>query len=72
MLTLREDEVRREVEGETGEPLSFGLQAFSELEEETTSAIARIREASFLPHRDTARGFMYDVETGLLREVGGG
>lgn len=69
MLTLREEEVRREVEEETGEPLPFWLHAFSELEQETTRAITRIREASYLPHRDAVRGFIYDVETGLLREV---
>ena len=72
MLTLPEDEMRREVEEETGQPLPFGLHAFSDLQQETISAIMRIREAPFLPHRDPVRGFIYNVETGLLREVDGG
>lgn len=69
MLTVREDEVRREVERETGEPLPFSLQAFSDLERETALAIRRIEEAPFLPHRGAVRGFIYDVKTGALREV---
>ena len=33
------------------------------------SAIVRVREHPFLPHRDRVRGFVYDVETGHLREI---
>lgn len=69
MLTMREEELRREVEEETGEPLPFRLQAFGDLERETVEAVARIRSARFLPHRDAVRGFIYDVATGALREV---
>jgi len=29
----------------------------------------RVREHRYLPHRDRVRGFVYEVETGHLREV---
>ena len=70
MLTLQEDEVTTQVEQETGQPLPFRLQAFGDLEQETLAAVERIRSAPFIPHRDQVRGFIYDVETGQLREVG--
>lgn len=69
MLALQEDEVAAEVERETGQPLPFRLHAFGELEQETLAAVERIESSSFLPHRDHVRGFVYDVETGQLREV---
>jgi carbonic anhydrase len=30
-----------------------------------------VRTSPFLLHRDRVRGFVYDVDTGLLREVTG-
>ena len=69
MLTMREEEVRREVEEETGEPLPFPLLGFADLERETATAVTRIRSAGFLPHTDAVRGFIYDVATGSLQEV---
>ena len=69
MLKLPEDEVRRQVEEETGEPLPFPLQAFTDLEGATRQAVERIKSAPFLPHREVVYGFVYDVATGALKEV---
>ena len=48
-------------------PYPFG--AFSDLDEAVRGATVRVREHPFLPHRDRVRGFVYEVETGHLREV---
>ena len=32
-------------------------------------SIARIKASPFIPHKDNVRGFVYEVETGGLREV---
>jgi carbonic anhydrase len=32
-------------------------------------SIARIKASPFIPRKDTIRGFIYEVETGRLREV---
>jgi len=35
-------------------------------------SIARIKASPFIPLRDNVRGFVYDVTTGTLHEVGAG
>ena len=32
-------------------------------------AVARIKASPFIPKKDSVRGFVYEVETGRLREV---
>ena len=32
-------------------------------------SIARIKASPFIPRKDSVRGFVYEVETGGLREV---
>jgi carbonic anhydrase len=32
-------------------------------------SIARIKHSPFIPHTDKIRGFVYDVQSGRLREV---
>ena len=48
-------------------PYAFG--AFTDLDEAVRNAIRRVREHPYLPHRDRVRGFVYEVETGHVREV---
>ncbi|HMJ34136.1 MAG TPA: carbonic anhydrase [Baekduia sp.] len=69
MLTFTEDEFRRELLEETGIKPAWVAEAFTDLDADVRSSIARIRSSPFLPHRDAVRGFVYDVETGRLREV---
>jgi len=33
-------------------------------------SIARIKASPFVPHKDQIRGFVYDVRSGRLEEVG--
>lgn len=47
----------------------FALESFEDLEAEVRGSLARLRGSPLLPHRDAIRGFVYDVETGRLREV---
>ena len=70
MLTFQDDELKRQVESETGAELPFTFHAFSDLEDQVHRSVARIRESPFLVHKDTIRGFVYEVPTGRLREVG--
>ena len=37
--------------------------------EAVSASIARIEASPFIPRKDSVRGFVYDVETGRLREV---
>jgi len=61
--------LRAEIVADTGREPSYAFGAFSDLDEAMHGAIARVRDHPFLPHRDHVRGFIYDVETGHLREV---
>ena len=69
LLMLREDEVKAEIEADTGRRPPFALEAFDDLTASVRRSIARLRDDPFLPHTDRIRGFVYDVETGRLEEV---
>jgi carbonic anhydrase len=38
-------------------------------DEDVRQSIARIKASPFIPSKDKIRGFVYEVETGRLREV---
>jgi carbonic anhydrase len=64
-----EQALRERIAAETGAAPPYTFGAFEDLDEAVRAAIARVRAHPFLPHRDHVRGFVYDVETGHLREV---
>ena len=69
MLTFDDDEFRRQVQAETGIKPEWAAEAFDDLEEDVRQSIARIKNSPFIPNKDSVRGFVYDVNTGRLREV---
>jgi carbonic anhydrase len=69
MLTFSDDEVKDQIQEEIGIKPSFALESFTDLEENVRQSIKRIEASPFIPHKDSVRGFIYEVETGRLREV---
>ena len=69
MLTFRDDDFRREVHADTGIRPEWAAEAFDDLDEDVRQSIARIRSSPFVPKKDAIRGFVYEVESGRLREV---
>jgi carbonic anhydrase len=69
LLMLREDEVKAEIEAETGGRPAFALEGFDDLVASVRRSIDRLRADPFLPHTARVRGFVYGVETGRLEEV---
>jgi carbonic anhydrase len=69
MLTFSDDEFRRRVQDETGIKPAWAVETFGDLEEDVRQSIARIHASPFLPEKGSVRGFVYEVETGRLREV---
>ncbi len=69
MLTFEEDELKAQIERDTGIRPTFAMDAFSDVEADVLQSIARVRASPFIPHKDVVRGFIYEVETGRLREV---
>ena len=70
MQTLTDDGFRAELQEATGVAPAFAIESFSELDADVRQSILRVRRSSFLPHRDLVRGFVYDVDTHRLREIG--
>src|SRR5215212_7084710 len=69
MLTFTDDEFKRSVQDDTGIKPEWAAEAFSDLDEDVRQSIARIQASPFIPNKDSIRGFVYDVESGRLREV---
>ena len=68
METFSDDAVKDQILAETGLRPSFALEAFPEAEQDVRQTAARIKASPFVPHKNV-RGFVYEVETGRLREV---
>jgi carbonic anhydrase len=69
MLTFSDDAFKASVQEETGIKPEWAAEAFGDVEEDVRQSIRRIKADPFIPHKDQVRGFVYEVETGRLREV---
>jgi carbonic anhydrase len=69
MLTFSDDEFRAAIENDTGIRPEWAAEAFSDLDGDVRQSIARVRASPFIPRKESVRGFVYEVETGRLREV---
>jgi carbonic anhydrase len=70
MLTFTDDGFKAAIEDETGIRPPWAAEAFSDLDEDVRQSINRIKASPFVPVKDSVRGFVFDVSTGRLREVG--
>jgi len=69
MFTFTDDAFKRGIQDETGIKPEWAAEAFDDIDTDVRQSIARITANPFIPHRDAVRGFVFDVATGLLREV---
>ncbi len=69
MLTFTDDGFRQSIEQETGVKPTWAAEAFTDLDADVRQNIARIKAETAIPHKESVRGFVYDVTTGKLREV---
>ncbi len=69
MLTFTDDQFKQQIEEDTGIRPQWAAEAFGDLEGDVRQSIARIKASPFIPSKDSVRGFVYEVETGRLREV---
>lgn len=70
MMKFKDDDVKAQIEADTGVRPPFALEAFPDAEQDVIQSIRRIKTSPFIQHKDDVRGFVYDVSTGRLREVG--
>ena len=69
MLTFSDDELKAQIHEEVGMKPHFSMESFCDLEEDVRQSVARIQASPFIPHKESVRGFVYEVESGRLREV---
>lgn len=69
MQTLTED-FRQELADEVGQRPAWAVESFKDVDADVRQSIERVRTSPFLLHTDDVRGFVFDVKTGALREVG--
>ncbi len=69
MLTFTDDELKRQIQEDVGIKPQWSAESFTDLEDDVRQSIARIKASPFVANKDSVRGFVYEVETGRLREV---
>ena len=69
MLTFTDDAFKDAILAETGLRPAWAAEAFPDLEADVVQSLARIQASPFIPHKDSVRGFVFDVATGRLTEV---
>jgi carbonic anhydrase len=69
MLTFTDDDFKAAIQADTGIKPAWSAEAFNDLDTDVRQSIARIKASPFVPHKDSVRGFVFDVATGKLSEV---
>ena len=71
MQTFSDEELHERLEEHAGEPPPFTAHTFEDLEQNLRMSVRMLKESPFLLKTDAVRGFVFDVESGLLRELHG-
>jgi carbonic anhydrase len=69
MTNFTNELLRRKLAAVGADADSVDFLPFRDLDESVRASVRRIAETPFLPHTYAAHGFVYEVETGRLREV---
>lgn len=63
------EEFRHDLELEVGQRPAWAVESFRDVDQDVRQSMQRVRTSPFLLHTDDVRGFVFDVTTGLLREI---
>ncbi|WP_190135544.1 beta-class carbonic anhydrase [Streptomyces longispororuber] len=63
------EEFRHDLEMEVGQRPAWAVESFRDVDQDVRQSMQRVRTSPFLLHTDDVRGFVFDVQTGLLREI---
>jgi carbonic anhydrase len=71
MHGLDENDLALRIGAASGAPPSANVHfgGFADLDTSVRASVARLRSSALLLHTDRIRGFVYEVETGRVREV---
>jgi carbonic anhydrase len=69
LLGFPDEEFQAEIREETGRAPGWEPRTLRDLDEDLREAIAGLQADPVVPHTEVVRGFVYDVDTGEVREV---
>jgi len=69
MFKVGDDEFREALEAEIGIAPPWAVEVAPDVDEQVRRSVAAIARSPFIPHREVVRGFVFQVEDGVLREV---
>jgi carbonic anhydrase len=69
MLTFTDADLKKQILDETGIKPPFAMEAFTDVDADVRQSVVRVKTSPYVPHKDQVRGFVFDVESGQLREV---
>lgn len=69
MLTYPGFRLKTPIRSEQGLRPLWPEESFHDVEVDVRRSISRVKSSTYLPHRESVRGFVLDVATGLLEEV---
>jgi carbonic anhydrase len=69
MVTFTDDAFKASIQAEVGVKPPWAAEAFTDADADVRQSIQRILLDPFIPVKDSVRGFVYEVESGKLREV---
>ena len=64
MLTFTEDGFGQSIQDDVGIRPPWSAECFDDVDEDVRQSIARITDSPFIPHKESVRGFVFDVATG--------
>lgn len=67
---IDEDDFKAALEAELGVKPGWAVESFADPYADVRQSLRRLHLSPFIPHKDHLRGFVYDVATGRLDEVG--
>jgi len=70
LLSFTDEEFARARELSTGLRPPWSAGAFDHLDESVRRSVGLILESPFVPRKNSVRGYIYEVETGWVWEVG--
>lgn len=69
MLTFKDADLKQAIFEDVGLKPPFAMEAFEDIDTDVRQSLARVKASPYIPHKDQVRGFVFEVESGKLREV---
>ena len=69
LAKITDDSFRELVSAHAGYRPTWAVQAFKDPHDSVRESLRRVRDSPFLIHTHQVRGFIFDVDSGLLEEV---